>query len=48
MCWIFTKYVNETEAEAADFEEARTHAGKANSLILIFRDSLHDEKDFNS
>lgn len=46
MYWIFLRYVN--EAEAGDFEEARTHAGKANSLIPIFVGSVHENEDLNS
>lgn len=46
MYWIFIKYVN--EAEADDFEEVITHAGKVNSLISIFIDSVHEDENFNS
>lgn len=33
------------EAEAGNFEEARTLAGKASNLTLVFRDSA--DEDFN-
>lgn len=36
------------EAEAGDLEEVRTHAGKANSWIPIFIDSVHEDEAFNS
>lgn len=40
--------INMSEVEAGHFEKARTHAGKANSLIPVLSDSVDDDDDFNS